>query len=70
MADVSGNVVWGGASICSPQSISNVKIIQTYYDQFYNESFSALIYDGSPDEINGSEMPYMHSPVIHLNHRI
>ena len=35
-----------------PQEIDNVKIVQTYYDQFYEESISAMIYDGSPNEIN------------------
>ena len=34
------------------QKVDNVKIVQDYYDQFYGERISALIYDGTPDEIN------------------
>lgn len=45
-------VIFASCKSKSSQSISNVKIVQTYYDQFYNESISALIYDGTPDEIN------------------
>ena len=35
-----------------PQEIDNVKIVQKYYDEFYEEAISAMIYDGSPNEIN------------------
>mgnify|MGYP003293447408 FL=1 len=34
------------------KKIDNVKIVQKYYDQFYDEMVSALIYDDNPTEIN------------------